>query len=332
MLIKPIISSTVQGAKLQDNMGDSFYMNGLVPSCGQVPINKAISKSSRVKVGVFAVADGFGHGKAAESAAYKTVSLMKKYHDKMSDVSLEAINPIIEGYANEVNGHVGDVGPNAGASFAMLIISQGVATAVNIGNSRIYSFKYGRLNRLSIDDTEAQHLLSVGAIRRDEAKGHPSRSIINKFLGSLPYGTELKPHISSPAPVENGDLFLISSNGLTDYLSDDRISYILSLKMSNERLAQRLISEAVAKGADDNITVMLVRSGRGVKKTRVVNGGLLKAIAVVVLSAVVLAFLVSLLFKDTKAPEPITEEQPETVEETPTPTPIPDDEFILRQD
>ena len=205
----------------------------------------------------------------------------------------------------------------------MLIINKGVASAVNIGNARAYSFKYGRLNRLTIDDTEAEHLLSVGAIRREEMPGHPARELLTNYVGMTSGGLLLKPHVSSPATVEKGDLFLLCTNGLTDVLTDDRIAYILSLRASDERLAERLINEARAKGAADNISVVLVRvGGRG--NSRRMKKGTLKAIALLVallLAVFAIVKVVSLIVnKPSSGPSvPNSPEATQTIEPTATP-------------
>ncbi len=273
-------------------MTDSFYINGALPPSGAVPLQKPYSKDVRSRFGVFAVSDGFGTAEAATNAAHKALSILKKYHEKMGSVTVEAVGNVVEAYAEEANSQMQSFSGGMGASVAMLVVNHGVATAINTGSARVYSYKSGRLNRLSIDDTEAQHLLNIGAIRREEAKDHPSRRKLTSALGMLDAAPTNRLHMSSPTPIENGDIFLLCSNGLTDYISDDRLAYILSLRMSNERLAQRLISEAVARGADDNLSVVVVRSGKRGKPSPI-NRGMVKGGIVVIFLAVLAAFLIS---------------------------------------
>ncbi len=332
MLTKPFLTATAQCSRRMDYMTDNFCINGALPSMGNVPNNKPYSKDLRAKIGIFAVSDGIGEAEEAANASHKALSVLKKYHDKMGNVTVEAVGTVVEAYAEEANHVMHSLGANVGASVAMLVINHGVATAINAGSARVYSFKYGRLNRLSVDDTETQHLLNIGAIRREEAMEHPSRRNLTSAIGFLDASRGNRLHMSSPTPVENGDIFLLCSNGLTDYISDDRISYILSLHMSNERLAQRLISEAIARGADDNLSVIVVRSGKG-NKNASAHRGLLKGTILVVLLAVLCAFLLSRPWKQKAGTFAPTETA------TPTPTvqsllsspPVSDDMFELRQ-
>ena len=220
---------------------------------------------------------------------------------------------------------MGSAGPasSSGASIAMLVMNQGVATAVNVGNARIYSFKYGRLSRLSTDDTEAQRLLSVGAIRADEMSEHPAKNLLTGYLGIASDLSVIAPHYSDPMAIEKGDVFLLCSNGLTDVLSDDRISYIMSVRTTDERMVQRLVSEAVARGADDNVTAMLVRAGSGRKSSKA-KKGIAKLIILIAL-VFALVFASVSLFKSCSVSNSESPSVPETTQE-PTPTP----EFILR--
>lgn len=319
MNTKPLLTATARASRRTETMTDNFYMNGSLPPCGSVPVNKPFSKDIRAKLSVFAVSDGYGSEDTAANAAHKVLSVLKKHHDHLGTVTVEAIHSVIEPFTEEANSFMQSLGTDAGASLAMLVISHGVATALNTGNARVYSFKYGRLNRLTVDDTETQHLLNIGAIRREEAKDHVGRRTLTASIGKLNMQEGQKMHMSSPMPVESGDIFLLCSNGLSDYLSDDRISYILSLRMSNERLAQRLVSEAIARGADDNLTVVIVRSGKNVKPSRV-NKGLLKIGVCVILLAILAAYLLS---------KPWADNAPYPAEETPTVSPSPTPASVL---
>ncbi len=320
MIKKPFLTAAALCSRRAEYMTDNFYINSALPPVGSVPNHKVFSKDVRSKLGIFAISDGFGGEEQAANAAHKALAVLKKYHDKMGSVTVEAVGSVVESYAEEANNFMHSLGEGIGASIGMLVINHGVATAINAGNARVYSFKYGRLNRLSVDDTETQHLLNIGAIRREEAMEHPSRHTLTSAIGMLNASQGHRLHMSSPTPVENGDIFLLCSNGLTDYLSDDRISYILSLHMSNERLAQRLVSEAIARGADDNLSVIVVRSGKSGKQSHV-NKGLIKGVVLVVLLAVLAAFLISRPWKKNGT-------QPAA---TPTPSPSPTAASILNQ-
>lgn len=335
MFMRSTLNATIRCSKLTDTMSDSFYINGSMPSAGQVPVNKTFFRTVRDKVGIFAISDGFGDSANVGVAAYKTLGLFKKYQSKFASITAENQPKIIEKYLDETNGIInslGTAGPGSsvGSSLAMLIINKGVATAVNVGSSRAYSFKYGRLTRLSCDDTETEHLLSIGAIRREEALGHSSRDLLTNYIGMTSGAPIIKPHISSPQTVEKGDMFLLCSNGLTDVLSDDRIAYILSLRASDDRLVERLINEAKAKGASDNISVVLVRVGGRSNGSRTLKKGTLKAIGLLLALIIVFFAIVKIISLIAAPPADPTVPAGETTTQTVAPTPTP--EMILREE
>ncbi len=329
------ISATLRCTKLTDYMSDNFYINGSCPLEGSVPVDRTVTRSVNGKSGIFAVSNGIGSGINIETAAFKVLSSLKNYQTKLLASTLDDTPSLIEDYLDNANGIVnslGSVGPGgaSGASLAMLIINQDVATAVNVGNARVYAYQYGRLNRISEDDTETARLLSVGAIRKEEEMTHESRSLLTKYVGIVPQGG-IKPHYSSPIPINKGDAFLICSNGLTDFLPEERIARIMSLNSPDERLVQRLISEAIVRGADDNVTAMIVRPRKSGFAPNKKSKGILKAS----LSAVLLAFVIFLLVKlisliiDIAKPEPAPPTTPPPVTETEEPETEP--EMILRE-
>ena len=133
MLTKPLLTATAQCSRRTEYMTDNFYINGSLPPSGSVPNNKPYSKDLRSKLGIFAVSDGFGSAEEAANAAHKALSILKKYHEKMGSVTVEAVGTVVESYAEEANSFMHSLGGEIGASIAMLVINHGVATAINTG-------------------------------------------------------------------------------------------------------------------------------------------------------------------------------------------------------
>ena len=70
----------------------------------------------------------------------------------------------------------------------------------------------------------------------------------------------LEPHVSQEIDLEQNDIFLLCSDGLTDMVSEDDIADILSNKREKtEFLAEMLISKALENGGKDNVTVVLLK-------------------------------------------------------------------------
>ena len=98
----------------------------------------------------------------------------------------------------------------------------------NVGDSRTYLLRHGRLRRVTIDHSYVQELVSTGHISEDEARTHPRRNIITRALG-------IEPDVKVDwwtLPLIRGDRFLLCSDGLVDEV-DDATSCDLSTTISD---------------------------------------------------------------------------------------------------
>ncbi|MBM4394118.1 MAG: Stp1/IreP family PP2C-type Ser/Thr phosphatase [Deltaproteobacteria bacterium] len=122
------------------------------------------------------------------------------------------------------------------------------------GDSRLYRFRNGRLRQLSRDHSLLNEYLRLEMIRPEDAKNFPHRNVIMKALG-LKERAELE---FFRRRVRKGDVYLLSSDGLTDMVEDEEIEEILADGGSLEEMCQKLVDAAMESGGHDNITVMLV--------------------------------------------------------------------------
>jgi protein phosphatase len=136
----------------------------------------------------------------------------------------------------------------------ILRVENQVAIA-HIGDSRIYRLRGGKLEQISADHTFVQRLVDSGRITPEEAAVHPRRSVLMRVLGDVDAAPEIDTSVLDTAP---GDRWLICSDGLSSYVSDDRIEGALASISSAQDAAERLIKESLDQGAPDNVTVVLV--------------------------------------------------------------------------
>ncbi len=124
----------------------------------------------------------------------------------------------------------------------------------NVGDSRTYLFRHGRLRRVTIDHSYVQELVSTGHLSESEARNHPRRNIITRALG-------IEPDVKVDwwtLPLIRGDRFLLCSDGLVDEVDDDVISETLALQADPQDAADALVALANDAGGRDNITVIVV--------------------------------------------------------------------------
>ena len=143
-----------------------------------------------------------------------------------------------------------------GTTATALVICGGQAFAAQVGDSRLYLVREGRIYQLSEDHSAVMELVRMGVMTIDEAGNHEDRNIILRALGTKP---EVAVTVwEKPFPVRANDSFVLCTDGLFDVVSDEEIK----ATVTNETPVagcRKLIELAKANGGYDNITVGIVR-------------------------------------------------------------------------
>jgi serine/threonine protein phosphatase PrpC len=135
----------------------------------------------------------------------------------------------------------------------ILRVGDQVALA-HIGDSRIYRFRDGELEQVTADHTFVQRLVDSGRITAEEAAVHPRRSVLMRVLGDVDAAPEIDTKILDTQP---GDRWLLCSDGLSSYVSEERLGTILGSVRSPQDAADRMVKESLDHGAPDNVTVVI---------------------------------------------------------------------------
>lgn len=126
--------------------------------------------------------------------------------------------------------------------------------AAHLGDSRLYRLRNKNFMRLTDDHTLAQEYLQEGIIEASEAKHAIYKNMLTRGLG---IERKVKPSFVEE-PLQAGDIYLICSDGLTDAVSDETISRILTRALTRPReTVAQLIREANKNGGPDNISVIV---------------------------------------------------------------------------
>ncbi len=211
---------------------------------------------------LFLVADGMGGhagGDVASAIALKRIVEADKLYPSAADAefalqtALLAANTML---AETVFDHAELTGMGTTVS-AIARVDDKIALA-HIGDSRIYLFRDGKLDQISADHTFVQRLVDSGRITQEEAAVHPRRSVLMRVLGDVDSSPEIDTAILETKP---GDRWLLCSDGLSSYVSDDKIAAALTTFTGAKDACNRLVREALDQGAPDNVTVVLVDVG-----------------------------------------------------------------------
>ncbi len=211
---------------------------------------------------LLAVADGMG-GEAAGGLAAQTAMDELESLDFASLCDGEATRTLSQ-WAKATNDallRMGQTIPGLdgmGTTFTAVMLCQGLAHWVHVGDSRLYLFRDRKLRRFTKDHRFLQSLLDDGTINAEEAANHPFRNRLDQCLGC----PELHPDYGT-FECRRDDVMLLSSDGLHDDVPSETIAMILDAMPDSprepdlEETAQALVQAALQAGGKDNITVVL---------------------------------------------------------------------------
>ena len=133
----------------------------------------------------------------------------------------------------------------------------GNVNIINVGDSRLYRFRGGRLRQLSRDQSLVQLLFEEGTITQEQLRTHVHRNIIFPVMGNLNTEPQIDVELLEGG-IEYGDVLLLCTDGLSDFLSQLDIEEILELPKSLPRRLELLVQKALEKNCTDNITIVAV--------------------------------------------------------------------------
>ena len=142
-----------------------------------------------------------------------------------------------------------------GATLVAGWLEGSVLSVVHVGDSRAYMLRDGRCKQLTRDHSLAAERERRGLISRDEAQTSKLQNVLLRALGADDR-VEVEAREFS---VQDGDVILLCTDGLTHLLSDSEIAGALVALEDPQEASDRLIAMANERGGSDNITAIVLR-------------------------------------------------------------------------
>jgi serine/threonine protein phosphatase Stp1 len=210
----------------------------------------------RAEIGLWAVADGAGGHERGDYASRRIIAALREADAALSDGSLvDDVKRRLAAVNRELRTRAAAIGPNAliGSTVAVLVISNDQSWCLWAGDSRFYRMRAGRLRQLSRDQRHVQDLVDRGEIPSEAAAAHPLANIVTNLIGA----SEQLILEERNDRLEPDDILLLCSDGLSGAVSDTEIAELLS-GSPVVAAADRLIERALARGARDNVSVVVI--------------------------------------------------------------------------
>jgi protein phosphatase len=214
---------------------------------------------------VFAVSDGMGGGNAGDLASSLLLTRMSEIIPETFKIAasgffpdcLEHLTDAIRSVHEHINEAAAcDQTRGMAATLALAWFTPENLYIANVGDSRIYLSRDGKLEQLSRDHTSAWGQWKRGEIPEVQYRNHPRRSALYEVIGGGHQG--VCPHFAA-VPFRSGDCFLICSDGLIDGVWERHIADALGSSLDPAETASKLLKRAIENSGIDDTTLIVIQ-------------------------------------------------------------------------
>jgi protein phosphatase len=229
-----------------------------------------------VSYGLYIVADGMGGAAAGDKASADALevvlgamaAMMGRTHVARKARLRETPEHLAEAIrrANQEIFRAGEEDTSLegmGTTITAAAAHDGILHIAQVGDSRLYRLREGEFAQLTTDHSVVQEMVDAGRITKERARTHPLKNQITRAVGPEP---ECEVDVTHDV-LQEGDLYLLCSDGLWEMVEDAAIEEIVKGCQSNEEtrgnldmLCEALVAKACDEGGRDNITVLLLET------------------------------------------------------------------------
>lgn len=205
---------------------------------------------------LFAVGDGIGGAQAGQIASEMMMKLLiSSYYDNPhEDIHTALVNSVRA--ANDRIYHLAAMIPERngmGTTLTGAIFIEDRVVIVQVGDSRAYLIRDGVIHQISMDHSWVEENVRAGLMSRADAENSPFRNVITRSVGAT---ADVQPDLFEEES-RTGDVWVLCSDGLTGYVTDEELLKIASSTAPSEA-ARQFIELANSRGGRDNITVFVI--------------------------------------------------------------------------
>lgn len=224
-------------------------------------------------LGFFIVADGMGGHSAGEVASQLAIETVSGFVDRTKEPDdftwPYGLDPKLSHNGNRLmtairlaNTRIFKTGEGReglsgmGTTTVAAIVDKDEATFSGVGDSRIYSFRDGRIEQLTRDDSWVDEVLSKDPGMTAEAlAASPMRHVLTNVVGTREQ-TEV---VVRTRALANGEMLMFCSDGLHGLVDDQTMGAIMGASSDVAVIAEKLVEKALENGGRDNVTALVLK-------------------------------------------------------------------------
>ena len=211
--------------------------------------------------GLFIVADGMGGHAAGEVASEMAVNIVSRELGSLRGLPDGEAASRLRTAIRKANGAIFErtlaehEKRGMGTTATVMVLFSRRYMIGQVGDSRAYLLREGRLLQLTKDHSYVQEQVDAGLLTPEQARTHPYSNVITRCVGA---NEDVAPDVYF-GNLEQNDLVLLASDGLTGMLEDEQLAKILATEDNPESAVNRMIADANRRGGLDNITAIVIR-------------------------------------------------------------------------
>jgi len=253
---------------VREHNEDSFLVADVSQGICDMDVKDLLQMELGPKGALFLVCDGMGGAAAGEVASRMAVESIfevlnhsePRERDAFARTTRRAVEVANQRIFAQSRDNQSERGMGTTCTVAALVDE--VLVVGQIGDSRCYVFREGRLAQVTKDQSLAWQLIEAGAMTPEEAKAFEHANIILQALG-------VQEHVEvvlSQVSLRRGDVILLCSDGLHGPVNDDEMLEILRGEPDLKKATENLLQKALERDGPDNVTVVLARfDGEGLR-------------------------------------------------------------------
>lgn len=216
------------------------------------------------EIGIFAIADGMGGHKkgevASKLAVENIIDFLKDNLIQHDNVKIAYITDILKQAYNDVNtiiysrSKTDSECEGMGTTLTTAILYKNTMYIGNVGDSRCYIYKENNIEQITKDHSLVEELVEKNMITKEEARKHPQRNVITRALGT----DKIVIVDIFEKNIENENKILLTTDGLTNYITNDQMKEIVDNNENVKNACENLIKKANDTAGRDNISVIYI--------------------------------------------------------------------------
>jgi protein phosphatase len=141
-----------------------------------------------------------------------------------------------------------------GTTTSALVVKNNQAWFAHVGDSRIYVVRGDDIRQITEDHSLVASMVREGLLTAKEAETHPRRNVLQRSMG---VGEDVEIDVKGPFDVQQGDVFILCSDGLHGLVREPELKEIAALPI--DQAATEYVKRALSRGAPDNVTVIVAK-------------------------------------------------------------------------